>query len=460
VGAQVLIIDDEAGVRDSLRMVLEYEGYEVLEAASGPAGLELVHGGAPDLIFLDVKMPRMDGLEVLRRLHEEGVTAPVIVISGHGNIATAVEATKLGAFDFIEKPLGSDKILVACKNALRQRQLEEKLAELSGHRATLVGESAAMQTVREAIRKAAPTQATILITGESGTGKELAALAIHRESRRAGCEFIRVNCAAIPEELIESELFGHEKGAFTGASQQQKGKFVQADGGTLFLDEIGDMSLRTQSKVLRALQDGEVEPVGSGRSLHVDVRVLAATNKDLVAEIQAGSFREDLFHRLNVFPVRLPPLRERREDIPSLVRHFMAAWCRENGRRPPDMTPAALAALRNAPWAGNVRELRNTIERLLILGEGQVVEAAQVEAVLAPAAGAAVRPEDSVRAVAPAAATLREFRDAAERAWLVGKLRENGWNVAATARAVGTPRSNLYKKLEAYGIRRETDGTP
>ncbi|TDI40356.1 MAG: sigma-54-dependent Fis family transcriptional regulator, partial [Acidobacteria bacterium] len=400
-----------------------------------------------------------DGLEVLRRLGEDGVTAPVIVISGHGNIATAVEATKLGAFDFIEKPLGTDKILLACKNALRQRHLEEKVAELSGHNSTLVGESQAMQKVREAIRKAAPTQATILITGESGTGKELVALAIHRESRRSGREFIRVNCAAIPEELIESELFGHEKGAFTGAVQKQKGKFVQADGGTLFLDEIGDMSLRTQSKVLRALQDGEVEPVGSGRSLHVDVRVLAATNKDLMAEIQASRFREDLFHRLNVFPVRLPPLRERTDDIPALVRHFMSAWCRDNGRRPPDMTPAALQALRGGVWSGNVRELRNTIERLLILGEGQVVDAAQVEAVLAPST-APPPPEESVRAVAPEATTLREFRNAAERAWLVGKLREYGWNVAATARAVGTPRSNLYKKLEAYGIRRETDGTP
>ncbi|TDI31674.1 MAG: sigma-54-dependent Fis family transcriptional regulator [Acidobacteria bacterium] len=459
MGAHVLIIDDEAGVRDALRMVLEYEGYEVAEAASGPEGLERVRAASPDLIFLDVKMPRMDGLEVLRRLGEDGVTAPVIVISGHGNIATAVEATKLGAFDFIEKPLGTDKILLACKNALRQRHLEEKVAELSGHNSTLVGESQAMQKVREAIRKAAPTQATILITGESGTGKELVALAIHRESRRSGREFIRVNCAAIPEELIESELFGHEKGAFTGAVQKQKGKFVQADSGTLFLDEIGDMSLRTQSKVLRALQDGEVEPVGSGRSLHVDVRVLAATNKDLMAEIQASRFREDLFHRLNVFPVRLPPLRERTDDIPALVRHFMSAWCRDNGRRPPDMTPAALQALRGGAWSGNVRELRNTIERLLILGEGQVVDAAQVEAVLAPST-APPPPEESVRAVAPEATTLREFRNAAERAWLVGKLREYGWNVAATARAVGTPRSNLYKKLEAYGIRRETDGTP
>ena len=458
--SRVLIIDDEAGVRDSLRMVLEYEGYVVSEAASGEAGLEKVRGAVFDLIFLDVKMPRMDGLEVLRRLGEDGVPAPVIVISGHGNIATAVEATKLGAFDFIEKPLGSEKILVAARNALRRRSLEEKVAELSGRRRPLVGDSRPMQEVRDAIRKAAPTQATVLITGESGTGKELVALAIHQASRRADGEFIRVNCAAIPEELIESELFGHEKGAFTGAVRTQKGKFVQADKGTLFLDEIGDMSLRTQSKVLRVLQDGEVEPVGTGHSLIVDVRVLAATNKDLPAEIAAGRFREDLFHRLNVFPVRLPALRERAEDIPILVRHFMSEWCRENGRRTPDMEAAALGLLRAREWTGNVRELRNTIERLLILGEGHKVDAAQVEAVLAPRGDAATRPEEAVNGLAPEAASLREFRDAAERAWLVSKLRENNWNVAATARAVSTPRSNLYKKLEAYGIRRETDGTP
>ena len=456
--SRVLIIDDEAGVRDSLRMVLEYEGYEVSEAASGEAGLEKVRAASFDLIFLDVKMPRMDGLEVLRRLGEDGVPAPVIVISGHGNIATAVEATKLGAFDFIEKPLGSEKILVAARNALRKLRLEEKVAELSGRRRALVGDSAPMQAVRDALRKAAPTQATVLITGESGTGKELVAAAIHRASRRADGEFIRVNCAAIPEELIESELFGHEKGSFTGAVQRQKGKFVQADKGTLFLDEIGDMSLRTQSKVLRVLQDGEVEPVGAGRSLHVDVRVLAATNKDLPAEIAAGRFREDLFHRLNVFPVSLPPLRERPGDIPGLVSHFMNEWCRDNGRRPPVMEAGALALLQAREWTGNVRELRNTIERLLILGEGSAVDAAQVEAVLAPQAGATARPEDAVESVAPEATSLREFRDAAERAWLVRKLREHNWNVAATARAVSTPRSNLYKKLEAYGIRRETDG--
>ncbi len=461
MAAQVLIIDDEPGVRDSLRMVLEYEGYQVAEAASGREGLDQVRAVRPDLIFLDVKMPHMDGLEVLRHLQEAGSAAPVIVISGHGTIATAVEATKLGAFDFIEKPLGQEKVMVAARNALRRRRLEEQVEELSGRERELVGDSPALERVREAIRKAAPTTATVLITGESGTGKELVAMAVHRASRRADREFVRVNCAAIPEELIESELFGHEKGAFTGAVRKQKGKFVQADGGTIFLDEVADMSHKTQSKVLRVLQDGEVEPVGAGRSLRVDVRVLAATNKPLTDEIAAGRFREDLYFRLNVIPIPVPPLRERREDIPLLARHFIARWCEQNGRRPPDLDPGAEAALTAHDWTGNVRQLRNTVERLLIMGDGQRLDAAQVEAVLGAGAAPAAAPADPaarVQAVAPEAASLKEFRDAAERAFLVSKLRENDWNVSATARAIGTPRSNLYKKLDAYGIRRETDG--
>jgi two-component system nitrogen regulation response regulator NtrX len=285
-------------------------------------------------------------------------------------------------------------------------------------------------------------------------------MAVHRASSRAGREFVRVNCAAIPEELIESELFGHEKGAFTGAVRKQKGKFVQADGGTIFLDEVGDMSLKTQSKVLRVLQDGEAEPVGAGRSLRVDVRVLAATNKPLPEEIQAGRFREDLYFRLNVIPIPVPALRERREDIPLLARHFIGRWCEQNGRRPPELDAGAEAALKAHAWTGNVRELRNAVERLLIMGDGQRLDAAQVEAVLGPGLSPA-SPADAaaqVLAVAPQAGSLKEFRDAAERTYLVSKLRELDWNVSATARAIGTPRSNLYKKLEAYGIRRETDG--
>jgi two-component system nitrogen regulation response regulator NtrX len=443
-------------------MVLEYEGYRISEAGSGREGLEKAQALHPDLVFLDVKMPHMDGLEVLRRLREAGADAPVIVISGHGTIATAVEATKLGAYDFIEKPLGREKVLVASKNALRQRRLEEQVAELSGRQTALLGESLALRQVREAIRKAAPTQATVLITGESGTGKELVAMAIHRDSRRADREFVRVNCAAIPEELIESELFGHEKGSFTGAVRKQAGKFIQADGGTIFLDEVGDMSLRTQSKVLRVLQDGEVEPVGAGRSLKVDVRVLAATNKRLVEEIQAGRFREDLYFRLNVLPIPVPPLRERREDIPLLAGHFIQEWCGENGRRPPELEPAALAVLQSHFWGGNVRELKNAVERLLIMAGGPAIGAAQVAALLSPSREGLpgmnpVGPEHAVESLAGRAGTLKEFRDAAERAFLVSKLKQNDWNISATARAVGTPRSNLYKKMEAFGIRRDAD---
>jgi len=443
-------------------MVLEYEGYRISEAGSGPEGLEKAQALHPDLVFLDVKMPHMDGLEVLRRLREAGADAPVIVISGHGTIATAVEATKLGAYDFIEKPLGREKVLVASKNALRQRRLEEQVAELSGRQTALLGESLALRQVREAIRKAAPTQATVLITGESGTGKELVAMAIHRDSRRADREFVRVNCAAIPEELIESELFGHEKGSFTGAVRKQAGKFIQADGGTIFLDEVGDMSLRTQSKVLRVLQDGEVEPVGAGQSLKVDVRVLAATNKRLAEEIQAGRFREDLYFRLNVLPILVPPLRERREDIPLLANHFIREWCGENGRRPPELEPSALAVLQSHFWSGNVRELKNTVERLLIMAGGPSIGAAQVAALLSPAREGLpgtepVGPEDAVESLALSSGTLKEFRDAAERAFLVSKLQQNDWNISATARAVGTPRSNLYKKMEAFGIRRDVD---
>ena len=458
---RVLIIDDEPGVRDSLRMVLEYEGYEVGEAGSGPEGLERVRRDDPDVVFLDIKMPHMDGLEVLRRLKEQAEAPPVIMISGHGTIATAVEATKLGGFDFIEKPLGSDKVLVVAKNAVRQRRLERRLAALSTAGPDLVGDSPAMETVRAAISKAAPTRATVLITGESGTGKELVAHAIHRGSDRSDAEFIRVNCAAIPEELIESELFGHEKGSFTGASAKQKGKFVQADGGTIFLDEVGDMSLKTQSKVLRVLQDGEVEPVGAGRSFTVDVRVVAATNKDLPFEIEAGRFREDLYFRLNVLPIRVPPLRERPGDIPLLTRHFVELWSRENGRRPAEVDEAALERLAPHPWKGNVRELRNTMERLLIMGDGRRIRAGEVEEMIGGAGTAPPVDLDPERlGRISATATLKEFRERAERSYLVRKLQENDWNVAATARAIDTPRSNLYKKLEAYRIRRETDAEP
>mgnify|MGYP001091552074 FL=1 len=459
----VLVADDEEDIRSSLRMVLEYAGMSVTEAAPGPGALERIEAASPDAVILDIKMPRMDGLEVLSEIRKRRIDAPVIVVSGHGTIATALEATRRGAFDFMEKPLESDRVLLVLRNALEQRRLREENRDLRlsfEERFRLVGESAALRKVQEDIALAAPTKASVLITGESGTGKELVARAIHGNSPRNAKPFVKVNCAAIPEELIESELFGHEKGSFTGATRDQTGKFAQADGGTIFLDEIGDMSVRTQSKVLRALQDGEVEPVGAARTLTVDVRVIAATNKDLPAEIGAGRFREDLYFRLNVVPIRVPPLRERREDVDALVAWFTENFCRENGCRPKRFAPDALEALRGLPWRGNVRELRNAVERLLIMTPGDTIRRADIPAGLAAPLGGeaeAAAPREAV-VVPHAGASLQSFKDAAERAYLLAKLEEHGWNIAATAKAIDTPRSNLYKKLEAYGLGREREG--
>src|SRR5262245_22462658 len=434
----VLVVDDESDIRASLRMILEYEGYAVAEASSGEEALDRMDVERPDVIVLDVKMPRMDGLEVLARVKQLDASPPVIVVSGHGTIATAVEATRLGAFDFIEKPLGRDRVLVVVRNALEQGRLVSENRDLKlsfEERFTMVGSSVAIRRVQDAIALAAPTKASVLVTGESGTGKELVARAIHKNSPRSGKPFVKVNCAAIPEELIESELFGHEKGSFTGATREQTGKFAQADGGTIFLDEIGDMSLRTQSKVLRALQDGEIEPVGAAKSFTVDVRVIAATNKRLTDEIAAGRFREDLFFRLNVVPIELPPLRGRREDIPALVRWFAEGFVREHGAKAKPFEDDAIGSLAGLPWRGNVRELRNAVERLLIMTPRDSIRGADIPAGLglSPAgepAGAA-----DVAAATPAAGaarTLQDFKDAAERAFIVAKLVENDWNVAAT----------------------------
>jgi two-component system nitrogen regulation response regulator NtrX len=459
----VLIVDDEEDIRASLRMILSYEGMAVSEADSGEAALRAVDARPPDAVLLDIKMPRMDGLEVLAELRKRDAELPVIVVSGHGTVQTAVEATRLGAFDFMEKPLERDRVLVVLRNALERRRLERENRDLRisfEERYRMVGSSAAMRAVHESIAMAAPVRASVLITGESGTGKELVARAVHRNGPRAGKAFVKVNCAAIPEELIESELFGHEKGSFTGAVRDQAGKFVQADQGSIFLDEIGDMSLKTQSKVLRALQDGEIEPVGAARSITVDVRVLAATNKELPEEIRAGRFREDLYFRLNVIPIALPPLRERRDDIPDLVSWFADAFCRENGLSPRRFEAGAIEALQAMPWRGNVRELRNVVERLIIMTPGPVIRRADVSAGLAlEPAGHEAGPREGMISVPYSGATLQQFKDASERAYLVAKLRENDWNVAATAKAIDTPRSNLYKKLEAFGLTREKDGS-
>ncbi len=454
---RILVIDDEAAIRDSLRMILEYEGYDCLLAPTGPDGIAMIEKDAPDLVFLDIKMPNMDGLEALERIRAINETIPVVMISGHATVSTAVEATKKGAFDFIEKPLASDRVLLTVRNAVDQHRLKDEnvtLKRAAEARHEMVGESESLKAVREAIGRAAPTNATVLILGESGVGKELVARAIHRNSLRSRERFVQVNCAAIPEELIESELFGHEKGSFTGATEKQIGKFEQADRGTIFLDEVGDMSAKTQAKVLRVLQEGEVERLGSSKTMKVDVRVIAATNKDLESEIEEGKFREDLYFRLSVIPIYVPPLRERPEDIPALVRHFIELFGREGSFKPRRFSPAALDLLQQHRWKGNIRELRNTIERLLIMSRGDVIDVPDLRDVVRTESRAVV----SADAPREKPGTLREFKEATERTFLVEKLRENAWNISRTAEVIGTPRSNLYKKLEQYQISQERDG--
>ena len=454
---RILVIDDEAGIRDSLRMILEYEGYDVVHAPGGVEGIALVEREAPEVVLLDVKMPGMDGLEALARIKAITDATPVIIISGHGTVSTAVEATKRGAFDFLEKPLATDRVLLTIRNALDQRRLADENRSLRRAvevRHEMVGSSPAMRQVLDAVRRASPTSATVLIHGESGVGKELVARLIHRQSLRSRERFVQVNCAAIPEDLIESELFGHEKGSFTGATEKQIGKFEQADRGTIFLDEVGDMSLKTQAKVLRVLQEGEVERVGSARTLKVDVRVIAATNKDLEKEIEKGTFREDLFFRLSVVPIFVPPLRDRATDIPALVRHFADEFCRDNNIRARRFTPAAMDLLQQHRWKGNIRELRNTVERVIIMTPEETIDVSDLpDAIRANGRGAGAE-----GAAERGVGTLREFKENAERAFLVQKLRENGWNISKTAEVIGTPRSNLYKKLEQYNISEETDG--
>ncbi|HZP47944.1 MAG TPA: sigma-54 dependent transcriptional regulator [Vicinamibacterales bacterium] len=460
---RILVIDDEAAIRDSLRMTLEYEGYEFLGAATGQEGLALAEREAPDLVLLDVKMPGMDGLDVLTRLHAMSEMVPVIMISAHGTPSTAIDAVRKGAVDFLEKPFEStDRLRVTIQNALEQARLRDENRTLKRAvelRHQMIGDSGALKQVMAAVSRAAPTNATVLITGESGVGKELVARTIHGNSRRSRERFIQVNCAAIPEELIESELFGHEKGSFTGATEKQVGKFEQADRGTIFLDEVGDMSPKTQAKVLRVLQEGEVERLGSARTIKVDVRVIAATNKNLEEEIEKGRFREDLYFRLAVIPILVPPLRERQDDIPLLVRHYMDYFSRENNVRPKRITQAAIEALQRYRWKGNIRELRNTVERLIIMTGGETIDVPDLpEIVRSPAAAGPAAAKPLGDADAARAGTLREFKDNAERAFLVAKLRENGWNISKTAEVIDTPRSNLYKKLEQYQISQDTDG--
>ena len=467
---RLLVIDDDFEVRKSLRMILEYDGYEVSEAATGEEGVKLIEREAPDLVFLDIKMPGMDGLEVLQKVRHLFEAMPVVVISGHGDISTAVEATRLGAFDFIGKPLERDRILLTVRNAVDTRRLKTENRSFrrdAEKKYQIVGDSPALATVRSAIQKAAPTNATVLIWGESGVGKELVARTIHRESLRRDGAFVQVNCAAIPDELIESELFGHEKGSFTGATDRQIGKFEQADKGTIFLDEIGDMSLKTQAKVLRVLQEQELERLGSNRIIKVDVRVIAATNKNLEEEIDKATFREDLFYRLNVIPIHVPALRERRDDIPALVRHFADLFARDNNFHRKTFTASAMEKLKGQHWRGNIRELRNFVERLVIMSNGESVDASDIGegGVVAPPqpAGLPAAQGGEINASAAEqswmqAPTLQEFKAGSERAYLVAKLRENSWNISKTAEVIDTPRSNLYKKLEQYQISQDRDG--
>ena len=447
---RILVVDDEPGVRSALTGVLRDEGFSVDAVDSGEACLERVGRTPVDVIVLDVWLPGIDGLVTLAKLRERQVDAQVVIISGHGNIESAVRAIKMGAFDFVEKPLSLEKTVLVVNNALRQRRLEAENRALRARvdrRLTMVGESQAMQQLREQVAMAAPTNGRVLIYGENGTGKELVARSIHALSRRRTNTFVEVNCAAIPEELIESELFGHVRGAFTGAVSDRRGKFEAADGGTLFMDEIGDMSLKTQAKVLRVLQEQVMEAVGGTSKIRVDVRVLAATNKDLPSEIRGGRFREDLYFRLNVIPIFVPPLRDRQEDIPLLAEHFMATLAEEYGRRVKMLDVSAVARLQAYTWPGNVRELRNVIERLIIMVPGDTIAASDLAFLAADRPGAAEATEWPIDGL-----TLFEARDQFERAFIMRGLAAHQGNISRAAEALGVERSNLYRKMRAFGI--------
>jgi two-component system, NtrC family, nitrogen regulation response regulator NtrX len=445
---RILVVDDEPGIRQSLAGVLEDEGYAVEALESGEACLAALPGSGFELVLLDVWLPGIDGIETLARIQEMPFTErPVaVMISGHGSIEAAVKATKLGAFDFLEKPLSIEKVSVVVKNALANRSLvieNSRLKADSSARYRIIGESVPMKALRQQLGLMAGTNGRVLIYGESGTGKELVAHAIHALSPRAAEPFVEVNCAAIPEELIESELFGHNRGSFAAAHESKVGKFQKADGGTLFLDEVGDMSLRTQAKVLRSLDEQRFEPVGSGTFVQVDVRVVAATNKNLEEEIERGNFREDLFYRLNVIPFFVPPLRDRREDIPLLADHFLAEFTTAYGRKAKELTPEAYRVLAEHHWPGNVRELKNLIERIVILNPQVRVDARHIP--LAAPRRQQERPLDRF-------GSLQEVREAAEREYILKKLDETNGNVTRTAELLGLERSNLYRKMRTLGI--------
>ncbi len=462
---KVLIIDDERNIRRTFKMVLTSEGMAVDVAESGEDGLARFKAHRPDVVLLDVRLPGMDGMEVLRQIQAADASLPVIMISGHGTIATAVEATRHGAFDFLEKPLSKERLLVAIRNALDVRNLNREvrvLRERVNRRHLMVGESASMQAIRQQIERVAGTNARVLISGESGTGKELVARAVHEAGDRRDKPFVKINCAAIPEELIESELFGAVKGAFTGATQTRDGKFLQADGGTLFMDEIGDMSLKAQAKVLRALQEGEIEMVGGNKTYTVDVRVLAATNKDLAAEVGSGNFREDLFFRLNVVPLLVPTLRDRPTDIPLLAEHFLSVYQDENGLTQRSFTEDALMVLQSLAWPGNIRELANAVERLAILSTGESIGPDDLTLFGVGGdlvAGDSTNQEGTAGTILPcdlssvlAAGGLVAARQQYEKSLIAEALTQSGGNVSKAARLLGIDRTNLHKKIQTYDL--------
>jgi two-component system nitrogen regulation response regulator NtrX len=440
----ILIIDDEEGIRESLSGIFEDEGYTVLTTSSGEEGLKLLKEQSPDLILLDVWLPGIDGLRTLKEIRVLKPDLPVIMVSGHGNIELAVKATRIGAYDFLEKPLSLERVLLAARRALEKRTLEienKALRQDLVKKWRLLGNSQKMRQLREQIDMAAKSNSRVLILGESGSGKELVAHILHEKSGRADKPFIEMNCAAIPQELIESELFGHEKGSFTGAFERKKGRFELADQGTLFLDEIGDMSLPTQSKVLRVLETQEFQRVGGSQSIKVDVRIISATNKELVEEAKKGTFREDLLYRLNVIPIMVPPLRERREDIPVLVEHFLEYFAVEYGQKKKDIAPDGLKLIESYDWPGNIRELRNVIERIVIMTPSNTVTAKNIVI------------GETARSDYFAFNTLKEARESFEKDFIAKKLDENSWNISKTAEILDIERSNLHRKIKAYEIK-------
>lgn len=450
----ILITDDEKSIRNALREILEYESYNVLEAECGTDALGIIRDQNIDLVILDIKMKGMDGIETLEKIKEIKPDIPVLMISGHGNIQIAVEATKLGAFDFIEKPPDLNRLLISIRNALDSKELSRQNREMRSKlhgSVEMIGVSKEIEKIKETIEKVAPSNSRILITGENGTGKELVARSIHLKSHRSANSFVDVNCAAIPSELLESELFGHEKGAFTGASDQRAGKFELADGGTLFLDEIGDMSHEAQAKVLRALQENKIVRVGGSKTIPVDVRVLAATNKDLKEEIREGRFREDLFHRLNVIPIHVPPLRERKDDIPEIAKWYLKKLGRDDilfsGK---SFSQEALQELKQFTWSGNVRELQNVIERLALLSEENEITVSDIHKLVSDD----INEGDELKDMIGSSDTFQEFKEEAEKYYLLQKLKENNWNISQTADAIDIQRSHIYNKMKKYNIER------